>query len=232
MSTLRDGELVHFTVHVPNLEQGRMFYSALLGWELDEGEDPLASNLKLAGGIAEGAEPMNLYFWAGEIERVAQRVRDAGGRCEQIATGHSGKWAMCHDNQGTQFSLSWLVPEFRPPGGGAAVCSGELGYWVIPVPDVATGKEFYRHVFSWEFAPGEHYAHILNTTTAGGLAKLEGDSPKGWFVVDDIEAALVKVEQLGGTAGETSASDSGLSADCRDDQGMALSLWQPAQDIK
>jgi predicted enzyme related to lactoylglutathione lyase len=227
MTTPPDGHLVHFTLHVPNLGRGRKFYGNLLGWELDEGDHPLAANLLLSGGLAEGDEPMTFYFWSNDPYATVARVQELGGASEGAETGPSGKWAMCRDPQGGQFSVSWLRPDIRPASLEPCLSPGELGYWVIPVKDVPAAREFYGSVFGWEFAPGEQYAHITNVATPGGLARMDGESPKGWFRVNNMAESLAKVESLGGNAGAASTSESGVSASCRDDQGVAFDLWQP-----
>ena len=104
----------------------------------------------------------------------------------------------------------------------------ELGYFTIPVIDLERGKAFYGGVFGWRFEPGESYAHIGNTKLPGGLHVSDGSSPKVWFRVAEIQAAVARVRALGGQSDEPQESASGWSADCRDDQGVRFSLWQPA----
>ncbi|MDX2165786.1 MAG: VOC family protein [Deltaproteobacteria bacterium] len=106
--------------------------------------------------------------------------------------------------------------------------AGQLGYFTLPVADLAKGRAFYRGLFGWQLAAGEHYAHIENTTPPGGLVQGPGDTAQVWFRVDDIGAAVARVRELGGVASPPSESPSGWSADCRDDQGTRFSLWQPA----
>ena len=106
--------------------------------------------------------------------------------------------------------------------------TGELGYFALPVADLAKGRTFYGGLFGWQFAPGERYAHIENTKPPGGLTQVAGDTVQVWFTVADIRAAIARVRQLGGHADEPQQSDSGWNADCRDDQGTRFNLWQPA----
>jgi len=231
MTTPTNGHLVHFTLHVPDLDRGRRFYSSLLRWELDEGDHPIATNLQLSGGLAQGSDPLTCYFWSNDIEATVARVRELGGASDGAATGPSGEWALCRDPQGGRFSVSWLRPDLRPTSLEPSLAAGELGYWVIPAADMAGAREFYGHVFGWEFAPGEQYAHVTNVATPGGIAMMEGDAPKAWFRVLNMEESLAAVATLGGIAGEVSSSDSGLSASCRDDQGVSFELWQPAAGL-
>ena len=114
---------------------------------------------------------------------------------------------------------------------------GDLGYFTIPVRDIARGRTFYGGLFGWKFESAkatDPYAHIGNTTPPGGLhvndapSPQSPPSPKVWFKVEDIKAAAAKVRELGGHAEEPQQSDSGWNCDCRDDQGIMFNLWQPA----
>ena len=50
-----------------------------------------------------------------------------------------------------------------------------------------------------------------------------------YFRVADIEASVIHVRELGGVAAEPGPPDaSGRYASCRDDQGVAFGLHQPA----
>ncbi|MBI1815378.1 MAG: VOC family protein [Deltaproteobacteria bacterium] len=108
--------------------------------------------------------------------------------------------------------------------------TGDLGYFTIPVTDVARGKRFYGGLFGWQFAPDadDRYAHISNTTPPGGLNAAAATSPQVWFKVTDIQAAVARVRELGGHADDPQESPSGWSAACGDDQGTHFNLWQPA----
>ncbi|TVT50626.1 glyoxalase, partial [Amycolatopsis rhizosphaerae] len=51
----------------------------------------------------------------------------------------------------------------------------------------------------------------------------------GWkpmYAVDDLEAALARVRELGGRTGESEHQPYGLTADCTDNQGIEFWLWQ------
>jgi uncharacterized protein len=51
--------------------------------------------------------------------------------------------------------------------------------------------------------------------------------PNGYVVVDDIEAALVRVRRLGGvTEGKKPVPGMGWSALCSDSEGNTFRLWQ------
>lgn len=54
--------------------------------------------------------------------------------------------------------------------------------------------------------------------------------PRIFFAVDNIEAAVVRVRELGGTAEDPVTIPSGAYAHCTDDQGVAFSLSREAGD--
>ena len=105
----------------------------------------------------------------------------------------------------------------------------ELGYFTLKVKDVAKAQRFYGALFGWECETGPHGAHIKNTKLPLGFA-LGGpvDVSFAYFRVDDIDGALKRVAELGGTVRERNDSPSGLNAVCTDDQDTVFSLWQPA----
>lgn len=107
-----------------------------------------------------------------------------------------------------------------------------IGYFTLPTRDLARAKTFYGTLFGWTYEEafsGETYAHIAETSPGGGInASDQSTTPKVWFRIDDIQSAVARIRELGGTAEEPSQSASGLSAACKDDQGTEFNLWQPA----
>jgi hypothetical protein len=110
-----------------------------------------------------------------------------------------------------------------------------IGYFTMPTRDLERAKTFYASLFGWTFdaaASGPQYAHIAETSPSGGLNSAdEGTRVQIWFRIDDIEPAVARVRELGGTAAEPSKSASGWSASCKDDQGTEFNLWQPAPGL-
>jgi predicted enzyme related to lactoylglutathione lyase len=47
------------------------------------------------------------------------------------------------------------------------------------------------------------------------------------YKVSDIAAAITRVRDHGGRAGEPAQQPYGLLAECTDDQGITFHLWQP-----
>jgi predicted enzyme related to lactoylglutathione lyase len=105
--------------------------------------------------------------------------------------------------------------------------AGEPTYIELGVPDRDTAKAFYGGLFGWELTgPGQ-------ADTAGLSIGFHGGDPAAqfevFFAVDDLDASLNRVRELGGHAhGEIHESPGfGRWAECVDDQGVRFGLKQP-----
>ncbi|MFI1258567.1 VOC family protein [Streptomyces netropsis] len=115
--------------------------------------------------------------------------------------------------------------------------AGEISFFELGVDDAERARAFYGHLFGWTFeavSPGGGYA-ISTPDAPGGLHGADpGASPYLFFKVDDLDTALARVRELGGTA-ETPESEEdpetvarfGRFTLCRDDQGSPFGLHQP-----
>lgn len=151
------------------------------------------------------------------IERGAELLRPAAD------TGH-GRGATILD----PFGHRWLLAEATPTTPTPA--HGELGYHTFQVPNADAAKSFYGAVLGWTFTPGR-VENGWQIEGAGSMAGLWGGQGQiGWklmYAVQDLETALTKVQEHGGTAGEVEHQPYGPSAECTDDQGIEFWLWQP-----
>lgn len=106
--------------------------------------------------------------------------------------------------------------------------AGDLVYYWIPVPDAERAKAFYGEVLGWEFEAGRapDGLQVTNTEPHAGISgSSEASHPQVCFMVDDLEAAMEKVRDLGGKTGEPQPGGPGRSVECRDDQGTSFHLW-------
>ena len=108
--------------------------------------------------------------------------------------------------------------------------NGDVVYFQLNVADGEKAKAFYGGLFGWVAAPGN---------VPGGV-NFEGPSPPGgafgggetdarplvYFGVDDLEAALARVRELGGEAGEPEQAGVGRFAICKDDQGVEFGIHE------
>ena len=115
--------------------------------------------------------------------------------------------------------------------------SGELAFFELGVGDAARGRAFYEGLFGWTFTPGPsggEGAMIDTPTVPGGIHGGDpGAAPYVFFRVEDIDAAMARVRELGGQIEEMdvegdadSQAQHGRFKLCRDDQGSPFGLYQ------
>ena len=115
--------------------------------------------------------------------------------------------------------------------------SGEPAFFELGVEDPERARAFYEAMFAWRFEPapsGQGYT-IATPTLRGGIHGGDrGASPYLFFHVDDMEGALTRVRELGGTVEDMdvegdadSVARFGRFKLCRDDQGSAFGLHEP-----
>ena len=106
----------------------------------------------------------------------------------------------------------------------------ELVYFVVSAPDAERIKAFFGPLLGWDFTEGRVPGgfNIEGSTPHGGVFGGAAASPGigVYFSVDDLEAAVVKVRELGGEAGKIEGSEAGRYCACKDDQGTAFSLFE------
>ncbi|MET7640498.1 VOC family protein [Streptomyces sp. NPDC005438] len=117
--------------------------------------------------------------------------------------------------------------------------AGEISFFEIGVQDAEQGRAFYQELFGWDTEPGPtgNGPLLRAGRTQGGIHG--GDAEGGtylFFRVDDMDAAIERVRQLGGRLHEYDLStqeDPDVAAAygrfrlCRDDQGSTFGLHQP-----
>ena len=107
---------------------------------------------------------------------------------------------------------------------------GDAVYLTLQVPDGARARDFYEAVLGWSAVPGRVRRRLAGRghdpdDRASAAAPTEpGIVPM--YAVDDIEVAVAAVRTAGGQAGEIERQSYGLSALCRDDQGLPFYLGQ------
>jgi uncharacterized protein len=112
--------------------------------------------------------------------------------------------------------------------------NGELSFFELGVGDADRARAFYGSLFGWEFVNEGAGATIETPNIPGGLHGGDpGASPYLFFRVDDLDAALGRVRELGGEVGDDLGDDPdtvarfGRFVICKDDQGSGFGLHQP-----
>ena len=113
---------------------------------------------------------------------------------------------------------------------------GEYNHVEIPFDDEERAKRFYAGVFGWEFSemPGFE-GYPLYTAGPGGLGgglgkrgQMAGQTVRNYISVDDVDAAVAKVRELGGTITEEKTEIPGMGwfAVGTDSEGNTLALYK------
>jgi predicted enzyme related to lactoylglutathione lyase len=124
-------------------------------------------------------------------------------------------------------------------------------HFEIPADNMKRAEEFYKNAFGWnitrwEGGPMEY--SMLGTTMSdengmpkqpgainGGLGKRGGPltHPVVTVMVSDVNAALAKIESLGGktVAPKMAIGDMGFTAYFKDTEGNTIGLFQPARQM-
>ena len=100
----------------------------------------------------------------------------------------------------------------------------ELYYTTITVGDLDRALTFFNRLFGWTYAEshvvGERRYFKVDTTVGLGIND-DPDTVNLWFVADDLDDAIAKVVEMGGTA---ALDPEGEYAICTDDQGVRFGL--------
>lgn len=103
--------------------------------------------------------------------------------------------------------------------------TGSASYIELGVEDLAAARRFYGELLGWQ--TGERGGEVATDTLSIGV---HGEDPSRhfevFFVVDDLDASLAVVRNLGGSPhGEvTDAGPVGRYVECSDDQGVRFAL--------
>ena len=89
--------------------------------------------------------------------------------------------------------------------------SGEPAFFEIGVEDPQRGKAFYGALFGWDFTPGPSAGGGFMIGTPGLSGGMHGGDPGAvpylFFRVDNMDAALDRVRELGGSVDEPELGD-------------------------
>ncbi len=228
------------------------FYTALFGWEVPPGAEEFGgySTATLNGKPVAGVTPLmdgqdhppvwSTYLATEDVDATSAAVEKAGGSIIAAAmdVGEFGRMAVA-----------------QAPGGGAFgywQAGSHTGFQIANEPgadvwnefmgrDYQGSKDFYSQVFGYTYTElgddGFDYATIeVDGNTVGGIGTLPAEVPAGvpphwrvYFAVDDADAAVAKVVELGGSVQRPPMDmPYGRHADVADPQGAMFSIIKPA----
>ena len=207
---------------VADIGKASAFYAALFGWEVQPGAPEAGGyavcrkNGRQVAGIGPQMGPpgtpaaWTTYLAADDAAETAGKIRAAGG---QILVGPMdvmglGRMAIATDPGGAVFGL-WQGQTHT--GTELANEPGSLAWNENLSRDIDGNKAFYQAVFGYRYGDiadaGFRYSTLkIDGSEVGGIGELDSGSPADlpahwavYFAVEDTDAAVALVSDLGGT---------------------------------
>lgn len=233
---IRTGDVAYASLQVPDVVRAATFYASALGWTYIEPGDPRSRRVvgtSVSHGLRDGHEHPTLFlcYAVEDLDATLERVGAAGGTAGPPSHEPHGTVSDCVDDQGLPFAL-YQIPHDAPPARPApnGEHHGDLSYLTMVTLDTARARAFYGSVLGWTFEPGrvdDGWATTDVTPMLGLWGRGTGRSTVvPMYRVDDIHAAVARVQAAGGTSTEVEEQPYGLSSECRDDQGTRFYLGQ------
>ena len=236
-------------VTVADVPKAAAFYRALFSWDIESGGPETGGycvcrkNGRIVAGLSPEFGPSGdalpswtTYLAADDTDAVAAKIKAAGGQLlvEPTDVMDTGRMALAVDTAGAGFGL-WQGG--TTTGIGLANEPGSLSWNEHMSRDYDASKAFYRAVFGYHYQDvsegGFRYAMFLvDGREVGGIGQYEDGTPEGapavwsvYFAVDDTDAAVARVSELGGSAVEpVRDSPYGRIGVVNDDQGAVFSV--------
>jgi uncharacterized glyoxalase superfamily protein PhnB len=179
-------------------------------------------------GPEDGRVSVTLHLSIPDVDTAVARAVELGATLTRpVSDAPYGRTGVILDPYGHRWMLQTPIPppaEARPP-----VRQGDAVYLTLRVPDGARARDFYGAVLGWTAVPGRvpDGWQVEGTTPMVGISGAS-DEPGmvPMYSVDDIEAVVTAVDAAGGEAGDVERQSYGLTALCRDDQGLPFYLGQ------
>ncbi len=238
-------------VSVDDVPKAIAFYEALFGWDIPAG-GPEVGGYSIAhkdGRIVAGIGPKMgppeapsawlTYIATDDADATAARIRSAGGQvlAEPMDVMEEGRMAVALDTAGAAFGL-WQGG--NTTGIGVANEPHALTWNEHMSRDLDGSQAFYRSVFGYDYqdvsGDGFRYAVLmLDGHQVGGMGEYPEGTPAGvpaawgaYFAVEDTDAAVAKVVELGGSVVQpVRDSPYGRTGVVADNHGAVFSLITP-----
>lgn len=227
---IQHGDVGYVSVWTPDADRAAAFYGHVLGWTYDPATHQV-TNTKQHIGIFSIVRPGTLFccYAVADLDGARQAIVEGGGRVDDEQEFDFGTVLGATDAAGQEFAVyEPIAGTPRPDLNGAG--PGELSYITYETPDAAAFKAFYSRVLYWTFEPGrvDDGWGVQGSRPMSGMAggSAAATTVPMWTVAD-IEAAVARVREAGGTVlQEPARQPYGLSAECTDDQGSRFYLGQ------
>lgn len=222
------GQFSWVDLMAPDVAAATAFYGALFGWSAEASQDDAGGGYTMfqLGGVDvagmgvmpdemknAGQPPFwNSYVTVADADATAARVEELGGQLQMpvidiaVAGERVGRMTTLADPVGARLSI-WQPG--RHAGSGLANLPGTFCWNELCTPEVDRAVEFYEALFDWKVLPGDEENGYREIVLAGRLnggilpwREEMGDVPSAWsayFAVEDCDAAVAKIEALGGS---------------------------------
>lgn len=234
----------------PDRDRAVAFYGALFGWTAGEpseefggysmfmkGDRPIAGLMPVVEGMT-GPPTWSVSLATPDAAKTAALAGERGGSVvvEPMQIADLGTMVVVTDGSGVG-NGGWQADTF--PGFHTSGEHGDPIWFEAYTKDFATTSGFLREVFGWDIVMSgdtDEFRYASNgdeqTATAGLMdAAAFDDMAAGWTFyvkVDDMEACLAKVAELGGSV--TQGPDDtpyGVLASVTDPDGQAFKVMVP-----
>jgi predicted enzyme related to lactoylglutathione lyase len=113
--------------------------------------------------------------------------------------------------------------------------AGEIVHLELPAGDTARSRQFWSALFGWEWqefeGPMEYHMTRLGETQGAAIYPDEGRAARPYFSVDEIQAAVARVRELGGQSDDAQPIPGmGWFATWTDTEGVPYGFWQNDPD--
>jgi hypothetical protein len=235
-----------------DVDASRAFYTELFGWTAAEPSEEfggyfmfMKSDIPVAGCV--GAMPdqsapteWSVYLAADDARITATDVVAEGGEIlvPAMDVADLGTMAVVADPTGAKIGI-WEPKTFQ--GIGILAETGTPTWFELFTRNYPAALDFYRDVFHWQIdvmsdTPEFRYATLMpEDGPLAGIMDASGFLPDGvpaswsvYFAVDDVDASLAKVTELGGSILQPARDTPyGRLATASDTTGATFNLMAP-----
>ncbi len=227
------------------------FYADVIGWGAQEASTPTLSYTLFTTGALPAAGLMELpeegrrmgarprwmgYIGVENVQATVDAIKRLGGGVYVAPTDTNiGLISVVADPNSANFALIDRL-QIRPQHPAEMSKGGRVGWHELLAADLQKQFAFYSELFGWQKVEDEpdssagHHAFSAGGQVIGGAIEKRATEPLSYwlfyFNVDDLDAAIERVEVGGGTASRKDEElSSGLSvARCTDPQGAVFAL--------
>ncbi len=247
-----DGAPCWLDIFTSDPDSAKAFYGELFGWEAEDGGEEVGGyisftkdGLRVAGGMrndgtAGTPDAWSVYLASSDAQATVDSAVAHGGRVDlaPMPVADIGTFAMVGD--AGQASVGIWQPGTHT-GFQVHDEPGTPGWFELHTRHYAESVAFYRDVFGWDTFVAADEPDFRYTTlgegddAVAGIMDASGFLPEGvnglwsiYFHVDDIEAAVARVVELGGTVVRPAEpTPYGHLAEVADTTGTRFKLRQP-----